>query len=188
MKHRRILIVGIGSSHGDDQFGWRVVEQLAVKIAEDCDSPRCEVTRLAKSPVDMLDWLDGLDSADRFERLIVVDACRGSGAVGGICRWMWPTEELPVMLRGGSHDFSITKVLKLAATLGKLPGEVIIWSVEAASGGVSELSIGGMSAEVYAAIPEVVERVVGEMGSRVVSSMRHSAESQTGVRSCTSFR
>ena len=46
------LIVGVGSSHGDDQFGWLVAEQLAARAILRI------VVRRRLSPADISDWLE----------------------------------------------------------------------------------------------------------------------------------
>lgn len=131
----KILIAGIGSDHGDDQAGWLVAEQLAAAF-RDC----CNITvRKAMIPLDLLDWLDGVDV------LHVCDACSAVENRGRVDRYVWndsrmvisnpglnaPVEHVTPSLRThGSHDFGTTDVLRLAAELRKLPNRVIIWAVE----------------------------------------------------------
>lgn len=117
----RTLIVGLGSHHGDDGVGWRVVEQLAA-----CVSGGTEV-RAAAAPGDMLAWLDGV------EALHVCDACRATGRAGEVCRWQWPDLNGYVTAALlSSHGLSLPDVLSLADRLRLLPPRVIIWGVEIA--------------------------------------------------------
>ena len=78
------LIVGVGSSHGDDQFGWRVAEQLAERVKNDLGI----TIRLALSPTEILGWLEG------SRRLIVCDACQNLGVPGRVHHWQWPDAAL----------------------------------------------------------------------------------------------
>jgi hydrogenase maturation protease len=149
----RKLVVGIGSPHGDDQAGWRLAERLAIAFDQDN-----VVVRKAKSPSELLDWLDGI------ERLIVCDACRGLGRVGEIKRWTWPASELQQASWSGTHDLSLPAVLQLADRLGRLPPTVVVWSVE----GASVEALGAMSSHVAAALPNLADQIANEVneGSR----------------------
>ena len=115
----RTLFVGIGSPHGDDRAGWEVAEQLACLAGDNLE------IRKASSPSDILDWLSGVD------RFVVFDACRGSGKLGHIACWHWPNAQLSQLRTSGTHDLGLSHVLELAATLGALPSDVEIWTVEA---------------------------------------------------------
>lgn len=153
MRLPRILVVGIGSPHGDDQAGWRLAERLAIAFDQDNIA-----VRKAKSPSELLDWLDGI------ERLIVCDACRGLGRAGEIKRWTWPASELQQASWSGTHDLSLPAVLQLADRLGRLPPTVIVWSVE----GASVEALGAMSSVVAAALPNLADQIANEVnqGSR----------------------
>ncbi len=144
----RTLIVGIGSAHGDDQIGWLVADRLAA----DVKSNSIDV-RHAKSPVDMFDWIVDVD------RLVICDGCRGLGTVGNMHRWEWPTTELSAIGLSGTHDLSVTDVLKLAANLGRLPKEVVIWAIEGSASGPAA----NVSAELLQALPELANRVADEV-------------------------
>ena len=61
---RGIRVVGVGSPHGDDRVGWRLVEDLAESAGAGVEA--VAVTQ----PLGLLDHLDGCSV------LIVVDACR----------------------------------------------------------------------------------------------------------------
>ncbi|MBC8351140.1 MAG: hydrogenase maturation protease [Planctomycetes bacterium] len=148
MSVKRILIVGIGSAHGDDRIGWLVADRLVAMV----ESENVEV-RHAKSPIDLLDWLAGV------ERLVICDACRGLGRVGEMRRWEWPTTELSAIGLSGTHGLSVPTVLKLADRLGRLPEVVVVWAIEGAGRGTSGL----LSTELTQALPELVSQIVGEL-------------------------
>ena len=148
MNQVNTLVVGIGSPHGDDQLGWLVANGLA-EIAEQ----ERIVIRLAKSPVDLLDWIEGV------QHLLIVDACRGSGSAGDIQRWAWPSPQLSEIKLSGTHDLSLPVVLALAERLGRLPGNVAIWAIEAANARAGET----VSVKAMEAVSEVVQRVACEL-------------------------
>ena len=113
------LVVGLGSAHGDDQFGWQVVGHLAAEIADPSVSMRA-----ARSPAELLDWMEG------FERLIVCDACQSMGSPGAIRVWRWPDVPRDALRSAGTHDLGLAAALELAEQLRHLPAETLIWCVE----------------------------------------------------------
>lgn len=117
----KTLLVGVGSPHGDDQLGWEVAKRMQRTQHNDM------TVRLARTPTDLLDWLACV------ERLVVCDACRGAGKVGGVHRWTWPTNQLETLRWSGTHDVSLPAVLALAEQLERLPECVTIWAVEVGS-------------------------------------------------------
>lgn len=147
----RTLIVGIGSSHGDDQAGWQVAQRLANDIRDDQVA-----VRQAASPDRLLDWLDGV------EHLVVCDACRGSGAVGEVKRWRWPLPENERTPWSSTHGLTLPAVLQLIEQLGRLPPHVVIWTVEAGASGAMDT----MSPEVEAALPKLVSAIVDDRHSQ----------------------
>lgn len=142
---RATLIVGLGSDHGDDQAGWRAAERLA-RI------PGAPVVRLARSPCDLLDWLDGV------ERLVVCDACQPNGVPGAVHRWDWPTDELSRLHSASSHDLGLAQVLSLASCLGRLPPRVVVWGIEIEHCGRHA----PLSPSVQKNLPGLVARIQGE--------------------------
>lgn len=112
------IIFGLGSPHGDDQFGWLVADRLADEMSRR-GMPAAGVRRVG-SPVQVLDWLDGC------ERLFLVDACRGD-LPGEFCSFDWPAAEIERLRCSGSHDYTIWQALELASRLGQLPRECRLW-------------------------------------------------------------
>ena len=113
------LVVGLGSAHGDDQFGWLVVGHLAAAIVDPAVS-----IRAARSPAELLDWLEGC------ERLIVCDACENLGSPDAIHRWHWPDVPGETLRIAGTHDLGLAAALELAQQLRLLPAETLLWCVE----------------------------------------------------------
>jgi hydrogenase maturation protease len=122
------LIVGIGSAHGDDQIGWLLADALTKMLADHPPS-RTIMVHKAKSPIDLLNWLDEKADAN-IQRLLICDACHGLGVPGTSCRWNWPNSELDNVRFSGSHDFGLTAVLQLAQSLGRLPPDVTVWGTQ----------------------------------------------------------
>ncbi len=87
------LFVGIGSPHGNDRLGWAIADELAQRLG---DHAGLMDVRKAKSPVDLLDWLDGR------ERVFLCDACRMHLDTGTIRCWEWPHAEISRTITGGS--------------------------------------------------------------------------------------
>ena len=139
-----IRVVGMGSPHGDDQAGWRLVEMLGTAV---------DATALS-DPGRLLDHLEGC------EKLILVDACRSGQAPGTILRLSWPDASLRTFAGGSTHSLGIGAVLALAENLGRLPPAVVLFAVEAESREPNQ----ELSPAVSAALPELCRRVRGEIG------------------------
>jgi hydrogenase maturation protease len=118
VQDRKMLrVVGIGSPHGDDQVGWRLIGELA-----GMDHLRVRAEVLA-TPLDILNDLAGVDT------LVVVDACDAGLAPGGVLirDWPWPCEERG---KASSHGLGIEAVLRLAEQLGRIPSRVVLFGVQ----------------------------------------------------------
>jgi hydrogenase maturation protease len=140
------LIVGVGSAHGDDQFGWRVAQRLKAEL----NRPRVQV-RTALSPCDLFDWLDGVD------QLILCDACQNLGTPGTVHAWRWPAAELSLEPSLGGHDLSLVTAVAMAEQLGRLPKDVLIVSVES----TQHKPATEISPEIAAAVPSAVALILG---------------------------
>lgn len=123
----RILVVGMGSAHGDDRVGWEVIDALQKR------SLRGIELRATAVPLDLLDWI----SDDCL--LHIVDACDGAQPPGHLARWDWcqpgrmkSPEQLFALRGSGTHDFGTVEVLQLAEQLRRLPEHVTIWGIQGA--------------------------------------------------------
>ena len=143
----RTLLVGIGSSQGDDRVGWVIAGRIADMIGDS------SIVRCARSPAALLDLLDGVDE------LHVCDAFIGQAEVGAVRWWDWPSREIERAHFHGSHDLSLPAALALAEQLGRLPPKVRIWGV--AIGESRQLD--PMSTAVTAAVPEIVNQICGAL-------------------------
>jgi hydrogenase maturation protease len=144
-------IIGLGSPHGNDAVGWRVVEGLQLAL------DGWVVVRAVAEPTQILEHLEGC------RRLWIIDACRCGHPLGAIARWTWP-EDARQLVGGGSstHTMSLPSVLQLAAALGKLPESIVIFAVEI---GVGSLIGAEMSDEVAAAVVVLEQRVREEVSA-----------------------
>jgi hydrogenase maturation protease len=145
--HDKTLVVGIGSPYGDDRVGWKIAEQIA-QLAGDRLVARC-----ARTPAEMLDWLD------EVVELHVCDAFVQAAAIGEVRHWQWPAPQIAQTRFRGSHDFSLSAVLALAEQLRRLPARVSIWGIAIDANQNGET----ISPAVKAAVPVVVERILGAL-------------------------
>lgn len=142
----RILMVGLGSPHGDDQLGWLVAAQLQQRLRESAGTTVDVVeVRRAAVPLDLLDWLE------QVRQLHVCDACqRTDGTLDrvpprepvvhrlpwshGVADQPQPTALSTTVLSRlrcqGTHDFGLVQTLQLAERVGRLPSQVTVWAVE----------------------------------------------------------
>lgn len=116
----RPLIIGLGSSHGDDQAGWLVIDRLLAMGADEGS------VRKAAHPADILNW------ADANRSLTICDAGYPGGQPGRIGRWSWPHDPLERSRLCGTHDLPLADVLALGSQTGCCPERVEIWTIEGA--------------------------------------------------------
>ena len=128
----KILIVGVGSAHGDDQAGWLVADELARRIPD-----RSFISvRKAGVPLDLLDWLENVNV------LHLVDAYDVAGCLENLRKFRWLNGQmichshnapenllLNQQTARSSHGFSVPDVLRLAEKTGLLPERIVIWAI-----------------------------------------------------------
>ncbi len=119
IKDQKLLrIVGIGSPHGDDQIGWRLVQELS-NLDQSGFSAHAVST-----PIGLLDRIDDCDA------LIVIDACDAGRTPGTVLVREWPAI-LEGESHASSHGLGVDSALRLAESLGKLPPRVLLFGVQA---------------------------------------------------------
>jgi hydrogenase maturation protease len=155
MSRSPVLLLGVGSNHGDDRAG-------------------CEVAaRLQNEPLDGLEAeavgtpLSLLDRDLECELLVLVDSCRGAGAPGSVHRFTWQERRLDVAWGVSSHGVGLVHALHLARSFGRLPPEIVLIGIEAGS------SDRGMelSAAVARAIPGAIELIREEVSAVMRSTV-----------------
>lgn len=139
-------IAGVGSPHGDDQIGWRIVDILQKQQLP------AQVVRV-RDPMGLLDCCDGC------QQLVIVDACSTGALPGTISRLEWPDSRIKTRHRFSTHGISVAGVLELAGNLGRLPERAILFGVE-----VSRCLPGDeMSRPVAEALVELETRICQEI-------------------------
>jgi hydrogenase maturation protease len=142
-------VVGIGSPHGDDRFGWEVVSRLLGVL------PRGVRAITVSDPLAVADVPPGC------KLLVVVDACRGAGSAGSVHCFAWPDPRLAMTPIASSHGIGLASALTIAGALGRLPPRVVVLAVE----GESAQPGRGLSAAVGAAVLDVAGRVLEEIAA-----------------------
>ena len=143
------LVIGVGSPHGDDAVGWRVVEQLATNV-----SPTVQAIAV-REPTQILPHL--VDA----ERVWIVDGSRSGGRPGAITRLEWDAGCLLGDSRASSHGYGVDDVLRLSSALGYSMCTVVIYAIE-----LSETQPATpLTPEVAAAVTEVTQRILAEMST-----------------------
>lgn len=154
----RILVAGIGNPWAsDDGVGAEVIHHLRnrLPIAPEVGDATLEALALDEPSFSLLDVVDGCD------HLIIVDAVASGAAPGTVHRLEWqPGVALDRGVeRVSSHGLGIREVLELGAALGRLPGRVDLWGIEAGSTAPGSR----LSPAVAAAVPVIVERFMAEL-------------------------
>jgi hydrogenase maturation protease len=144
------LIVGLGSPHGDDQLGWVVVDRLRPRL------PAGIAVDKVHGGLELLECLGGHDAA------VVIDAAAPAGRPGTIRSFTWPSPDLAHCAPWSTHGLGLVQALHLAETLGRLPGRVSIYTIEA-----RDISPGApLSGIVARRLDAVAEAVLRDVTSR----------------------
>ncbi|HWE37358.1 MAG TPA: hydrogenase maturation protease [Isosphaeraceae bacterium] len=142
-----VLVVGLGSPHGDDQVGWAVVERLRPLL------PPFATARAVGGGLDLLACLEGQDAA------IVVDAAAPSGRPGRVHVLDWPCPDLVALRPLSTHGPGLVEALRLAEVLGRLPRRVRIYAVEVVSvrpgADLGPIATGGVDAVTMAILADL---------------------------------
>jgi hydrogenase maturation protease len=160
----RAVVIGVGNEfRRDDGIGPAVAGEIGGR-----DLPGIRVVWSDGDPAALLEAWDGVDLA------IVVDAVRladpAPGRVHKTTAGPWlrgaATSSAATGSAGAaggaasSHGLGVPDALLLGQALGRLPGRLVVFAVEAAS---VDLGV-GLSPQVAAAAPAVVSAVLAELG------------------------
>jgi len=133
--HHAVAVIGIGSAFDDDQAGWLVIDRLAQLGMHECD------LRKASVPHDIIDWLspstvvhlvDACQDPQPTVRRFQIAIATATGSLEAIAE---PQDSLPsnwpfTQVRSNStHQFSLLDTLGLAAALGQLPLNLVLWTI-----------------------------------------------------------
>jgi hydrogenase maturation protease len=152
----KIAVVGIGNPYvSDDGIGSRVVRELKGRVSDG----RIAFIELATCGLDTLEHLRG------FEEAVIIDAGKtGSVRVGCVQR-VSPYDASPSSHSLSLHTFGLQSALGLGSMLGlPLPHTINLLSIEVAD---TETFCEGCTPEVEAAIPDIVERTLDFLRSRL---------------------
>ena len=112
------VVLGIGSTHGDDQLGWAVIDKLS-------RSETRAVLRKIRHPIDILPWLES------SAQVHVVDAAIGLPDVASIQRLDFVNphhrSRIQEISFAGTHDAGLYPALMMASALGMRTDQVVIW-------------------------------------------------------------
>jgi hydrogenase maturation protease len=143
-------VIGIGNElRRDDGIGPAVTAEVQRR-----EIPGVRVVISHGEPMGLLDAWAGMRLA------VVIDAVVCEPATPG--RWCRiPAGQLPPSAgTAGTHGFGVAKAIELGRVLDRVPQQLIIYAVE-----VLDVSVGlGLSAPVAAAVPVLVDAVLGELG------------------------
>lgn len=146
MKH---LVIGVGNSfRRDDGVGLAVADEIA-RLA----LPDVEVMTAIGEPGAILDAWSGV------EVVVAVDAGWTDESHPGRIR-RWTPEAMSAFPGTSSHAFGLPETYALGRALGRMPGSLVVLTVDIANLGVGL----GLSPLVAAAVPGAVDAVLAEFG------------------------
>ena len=148
---RRPLVIGIGNEHRhDDRCGLDVVRGLLGRLKG--------LARIAECTGDVTTLLD-LWKSER--EVIVVDAVRSGHRPGTVLRLDDALTELPRLGATSTHGLSLTEAIGLGRALGKFPGHLVVYGIEAEDVEMGE----GLSERVSSGVRETIDLVATEVRS-----------------------
>lgn len=142
------VVIGIGNSfRHDDGVGLAVADRIAER-----NLPGVRVVTGIGEPAAMLEAWSGA------ARVVVVDAAVGDDSTPGRIR-RWTAHDLDATTVVSSHAFGLAQTYALGRALGRIPDDVVVFTVETAdtTHGV------GLTPAVAAAVPDVVAAVLAEL-------------------------
>ncbi|GAA4553335.1 hydrogenase maturation protease [Amycolatopsis samaneae] len=145
MTSRRVVVIGVGNEYRhDDGVGLAVVTELGERPIPGVTTMICD-----GEPAALLDAWSTADLA------VVVDAVLCEPSTPGRTWKSTVDGQPPGRGTASSHALGIPDAVRLGAALGRVPGELVVFAVEAAN-----LDLGvGLSPPVAAAVPEVARAV-----------------------------
>lgn len=150
--NRESVVIGVGNAYRrDDGVGHVVADEVARRRI-----PGVRVVTAIGEPGEILDAWAGTP------RAVVIDAAVGEGvAPGRIQRWTPGGVEVERAV--SSHTLGVGQTFALAEALGQVPEELVVFTV-----GVLDVGHGvGLTPDVAAAVPEVVDAIQAELTSGV---------------------
>jgi hydrogenase maturation protease len=152
----KIVILGIGNPYvSDDGVGPCVVREIEKRIKD----PLMSFVELPTCSIDTLEYLRG------FQEALIIDAAKtGHVPAGSLYRvhlHKAPSDSCNLSM----HTLGLQSALDLGSALGlPLPHVIDIFAIEAAD---TETFHEGCTPEVEAAIPDIVERIIDFLKSKI---------------------
>jgi hydrogenase maturation protease len=149
----RVLVAGIGNIfHGDDGFGVRIAQQLAMTGAP-------EDVRVMDAGIRSIDLVFAL--LDPYELVILVDATQRGGSPGTLYTIEIRPEDIPDGFEEyglvNSHGLDPARVLALAKTMGAKLGRILLVACEPQILEGAQTGYIGLSDAVEAAVSPALE-------------------------------
>jgi hydrogenase maturation protease len=144
------VVIGIGNElRRDDGVGLTVADEIANR-----ELPGLRVLTAIGEPGAILDaWVSA-------SLAVVVDAVMGEGSKPGqIRRWTPGDDAEPAVV--SSHALGLPQTYALGQALGQIPDKLVVFTVDVANTGHGV----GLTSAVAAAVPNVVDAVIAELGS-----------------------
>ncbi len=156
----RIAVIGVGNDHRhDDGVGWAVVAALAQRGKR---PPLPHGVRLVCTDGDPARLISAWEDV---HLAVVVDAAHARPARPGHVHRIPLGGGLPPSPFGSTstHGFALADTIRLARTLDRLPGTLVVYAVEAA-----DTTLGtGLSSQVAAAVGPLVQRIADDIARHV---------------------
>jgi hydrogenase maturation protease len=149
---RDVIVIGIGNEYRrDDAVGHAVAAEIAAR-----ELPGVRVVTTLGEPTAILEAWSGATLA------VLVDAAVSTESTPGRVR-RCTIGDLTCRAGLSSHALDITQTFALGQALGMVPDRLVIFTVEAADTGHGI----GLTADVAAAVGDVVAGVLAELATRV---------------------
>ena len=155
-----VVVLGLGNPYRRDDG----VGVAAAAALERLALPGVEVHAGIADPMDLIEAWSGRDLA------VVIDAVVTTPAVPGRVR-RCALGDLDTGAGLSSHGLDVAGAHALGRALGRVPGAVVVFTVDAADVGHGP----GLTPRVAAAVPRVVEQVVNEVSRPTANRSRRPA-------------
>ncbi|WP_116962966.1 hydrogenase maturation protease [Fastidiosibacter lacustris] len=121
-KSHKVLIVGIGSPFGDDQFGWLVAKNIQERLIA---KHRVDVEIVDRPGLNLLRFLE-----QGYQKIILIDAVNAGLRIGEIL--CLKANEISKFIKGSlsSHHIGVAPSLALANALNMNISHVIFYGVQ----------------------------------------------------------
>jgi hydrogenase maturation protease len=155
----RTVVIGIGNAmRGDDGAGVAVAERLRERAPADVEVVACN-----EEPSRVMDAWEGADN------VVLVDTVSSGAPPGTLHRFDAGEEAVPARaFRSSTHAIGIADTIELARALGRLPGRVRVYGVEAGSFATGT----SLTPAVEASVAALVEAVLSELEEERCTSER----------------